>query len=165
MDQDLSVLVRPLPTDQSGVYSQALQLLSSMQASPSCNRLAASTLLNSCQTIEKSTRDIEASLDDIRSLYAARLAMCEISSTGSTIPHDCKLLKIVNEPENLRGSWSSSSEGNVRFSIHENIEKRELSRCLQSLESRPQWWTSYSNNRQNAVVMCQAARVDIEKGE
>lgn len=164
MDADLSILVRPLPVDQSGIYSQALQLLSSMQASPSCNRLAASTLLNSCQNIEGSTHYIEANLDDIRSIYAAQLAMCEISSAGLTIPQECKPLQPVNQPPGLQDSQRHPSEGNVRPGIDKSVGKRQLSQCLRLLESRPQWWTSYSNSRQNAMVMCQAARVDIEKG-
>lgn len=164
MDADLSVLVRPLPVDQSGIYSQALQLLSSMQASPSCNRLAASTLLNSCQNIERPSHDIEASLDDIRSIYAAQLATCEISSAGLAIPQECKPLQPVNEPSGLQNSQKHSGEGNMNSRIESNVGKLQLSQCLRSLESRPQWWTSYSNSRQNAMVMCQAARVDIEKG-
>lgn len=165
MDADLSVLVRSQPIDQSGIYSQALQLLSSMQASPSCNRLAASTLLYSCQNIEGPTRNIEASLDDIRSFYAAQLATCEITSAGLTIPQECKLLQPVNESPGWQDSQMRSGEDNVRFGIGREFGKRQLSQCLRSLESRPQWWTSYSNSRQNAMVMCHAARVDIEKDE
>ncbi|KAI9925205.1 hypothetical protein MW887_006125 [Aspergillus wentii] len=45
------------------------------------------------------------------------------------------------------------------------MPKEVLGSCLKSLESRPQWWTSYSNSRQNAVVICQAARVENEKEE
>lgn len=164
MDVDLSNLIRPLSVDQSGMYSQALQLLSSMQASPSCNRLATSMLLNSCQTIEGSTHNIEAALDDIRSVYAAQLAMCEISSAGLNTPQECKSLQPVNELPGLRDPQKLSSEDNVRSGIKRNVGKHQLSQCLRSLESRPQWWTSYSNSRQNAMVMCQAARVDIEKG-
>lgn len=37
--------------------------------------------------------------------------------------------------------------------------------CLRALESRPQWWTSYSNSRQNAMVICQAARIETEREE
>ena len=40
-----------------------------------------------------------------------------------------------------------------------------MEQCLKALESRPQWWTSYSNNRQNAMVICQAARIETEKEE
>ncbi|KAI9827907.1 MAG: hypothetical protein M1826_006213 [Phylliscum demangeonii] len=37
--------------------------------------------------------------------------------------------------------------------------------CLGVLEKKPQWWTSYSNARQNAMVICQAVRSEIEKDE
>lgn len=43
---------------------------------------------------------------------------------------------------------------------------RELvEQCLKALESRPQSWTSYSNSRQNAMVVCQAAQIETEKEE
>lgn len=152
-DQDLTTLVRPEPVDQTGIYTHAIQLLSSMQASPSCNRLAASTLLDSCHTIDGSIRNAEESLEDLRSVYAAQLAMCEIVSAGSAVPQACKSLDV-------------SPGTNVRqTSGFRNIRRDQLGICLQSLESKPQWWTSYSNNKQNAMVMCQAARVDIEKDE
>lgn len=141
-----------MPEDQSGIYTHALQLLSSLQASPSCNRLAASTLLESCHSIDGSKHDAQASLEDARSIYAAQLAMCEIVSAEVIIPQSCKSLALVPESKSHRALSSKS------------IRKDQLRQCLQSLESRPQWWTSYSNSRQNAVVMCQAARVDIEKG-
>lgn len=45
------------------------------------------------------------------------------------------------------------------------LPKKDLEQCLRSLESRPQWWTSYSNNRQNAMIICQASRIEAEKEE
>lgn len=45
------------------------------------------------------------------------------------------------------------------------LPKKDLEQCLRSLESRPQWWTSYSNNRQNAIIICQASRIEAEKEE
>ena len=149
---DLATLIRPLPDDQRGIYTHALQLLSEMQAAPSCNRLAASTLLDSCHSIDGSKHDAEASFEDVRSIYAAQLAICEIMSAKSAIPQPCQAL--APGPDSKRQKAAS-----IR-----SVRKIQLSRCLQSLESRPQWWTSYSNSRQNAVVMCHAARVDIEKG-
>ena len=149
---DLTALVRPMPDDQSGIYSHALQLLSAMQGSPSCNRVAASTLLDSCHSIDGSRQDAELSFEDAKSIYAAQLAMCEIVSAESSIPHCCRALVPVLDSKVHRSA------------PQESIRKGHLSQCLQTLESRPQWWTSYSNSRQNAVVMCQAARVDIEKG-
>lgn len=54
--------------------------------------------------------------------------------------------------------------GSSTQSNSDKVGIRHIRECLQSLESRPQWWTSYSNSRQNAAIMCQAARADIEKG-
>lgn len=78
--------------------------------------------------------------------------MCEIVSAESSMPDSCRSLVPVFD-----------SKAHKPLS-QKSIRKGQLSQCLQILESRPQWWTSYSNSRQNAVVMCQAARVDIEKG-
>ena len=119
-----------------------------MQGSPSCNRLAASTLLDSCHNIDGSIPTAEGSLEDMRSVYAAQLAICEIVSAGSAVPQPCKSLEVL--------------EMNRGF---KHIRRDQLGLCLQSLESKPQWWTSYSNSNQNAIVMCHAARVEIEKGK
>lgn len=149
-DAELMALVRPAPNDPSGTFAHALELLASIQKTPSCNRVAASMLLDSCHSIEGSEPDAEASLEDYRSIYAAQLAMCEIGSANSVRPQSCDQL-------------TTSVKGNSKGA--KIIRKDKLSQCLRSLESKPQWWTSYSNNRQNAWVMCQAARIDIEKGE
>lgn len=151
--EDLSTLIRPVPEDQSRIYGQALEILHSMQASPSCHRLATSALLDSCQSIDGSKHDSEASLEDTRSIYAAQLAVCEIQSADSKVPASCETLT----PTRKIGLFNR---------LETQIVKTErLSHCLQALETRPQWWTSYSNNRQNAVVICQATRADIERGE
>ena len=124
-----------------------------MQASPSCHRLATSTLLDSCQSIDGSKHDSEVSHDYMRSIYAAQLAVCEIQSAESKVPPSCETL-IPTGKADLFPKLGSQS-----------VPRAHLSHCLQALETRPQWWTSYSNSRQNAVVICQAARADIEKGE
>ena len=108
--------------------------------------------MDSCQSIDGSKPDSEASLDDIRSIYAAQLAMCEIESADSVLPQSCKVLS----PTPSKKFFRSASAKTVR--------KELLSQCLQALESRPQWWTSYSNNKQSAIIMCKASRLDIEKG-
>ena len=159
---DLTAIVRPSPIEKSAVYSEALQILTSIQASPSCHRLAASNLLNSCQSIEEAPSDTEPSLDDVKAIYAAQLAICEIISAGSAVPQQCKPLTPRHETKGRRGFSGIASGGSQRPNDKHGSE--HLSQCLQALESRPQWWTSYSNSRQNAVIMCRAARVEIEKG-
>lgn len=91
--------------------------------------------------------------------------MCEIVSAGSAIPQQCRPLEPPKAKAGLggsRGSGTTLSDENT--SAKSGVASRQLGQCLQALESRPQWWTSYSNSRQNAVVMCKAAREDIAKG-
>ncbi|GLA81240.1 hypothetical protein AtubIFM56815_004882 [Aspergillus tubingensis] len=64
-----------------------------------------------------------------------------------------------------KGLFGLSTGYKTHFDAAETVSKRHLESCLRSLESRPQWWTSYSNSRQNAVVICQAARFENEREE
>ena len=168
MNTDLTSLVRVPLDGQSEIYSQALQLLESMQSSPSCDRLAASRLLTSCQSIDEEYPSSEVALDKIKSIYSAQLAVCELKGAGLAIPPHCDgIVPTESAKENGRffAVWSERGRGTEPpSSDHGNVDDQQLNRCLKSLESKPQWWTSYSNSRQNALVMCRAARVDIEKG-
>ncbi|KAI9733907.1 MAG: hypothetical protein M1834_002562 [Cirrosporium novae-zelandiae] len=123
-----------------------LRLFDSLRTSPPCNQQAAKALLKSCSAIDGTTkaksRELEPQLERTKSIYAARLAICEISGAGADVPPQC-----VPMMSNA-GGYNHDSQ---------------LSSCLQELQSTPQWWTSYSNSRQNAVVMCHAARIGIEK--
>ncbi|KAL9117451.1 MAG: hypothetical protein Q9187_006010 [Circinaria calcarea] len=148
---DLTTLILNPLNGQSELYLKAAELLGSIQSAPSCNRLAASSLLTSCKSIEGPSSDSENSTDDVKSIYAAQLAVCELRSAGALTPPQCALISPTASDKQAKGYYK--------------VDKYQLSQCLQSLESRPQWWTSYSNNKQNAVVMCRAARVEIEKDD
>lgn len=137
-----------------------------MKSSPSCNRIAATKLVTSCQTVggkESSSPDIHENLDRIRSIYAARLAFCELDGAGATAPSSCLPLTVSSPAPKGRFGFpfrSKSPESNPDV-----VPKGALEQCLRALESRPQWWTSYSNSRQNAMVICQAARIETEREE
>ncbi|KAL8860616.1 MAG: hypothetical protein Q9178_002969 [Gyalolechia marmorata] len=156
---DLSTLLSTLPNGWSLVYTSALRVLEGLKASPSCHRLAAANLIHSCQSIDGSVSDPEQSLEDVKSVYAAQLALCEITDAGSGPPAGCGPFLPGDSTESSRKLTSSFN----RPDTVTTALKGKLRLCLQSLECRPQHWTSYSNNRQNAVVMCQAARSDVEK--
>ncbi|KAL8887571.1 MAG: hypothetical protein Q9215_004887 [Flavoplaca cf. flavocitrina] len=158
-DTDLKTLLLASPDSQSQVYTSALQVLEGLKMSPSCHRLAAATLIRSCQSIDGSSLDPEESLEDVKSLYAAQRALCEIMDAGSKSPQDCRVFVPSHSAQSSRKvTRTFAHAGSTTSKI-----KGKLGLCLQALESRPQHWTSYSNNRQNAIVMCQAARIDIEK--
>jgi hypothetical protein len=138
-----------------------------MTTSPSCNRVAATRLVASCQTFTDGKDNTQAggpeSLDILRSVYAARLALCEIKGTGIAIPPSCLPITVSPPPHKIRFGFVNRHRGSDGSS--DEIPKDLLEQCLKTLESRPQWWTSYSNSRQNALVICHASRIETEKQE
>ena len=153
--------------DQDSIFNEAVKILDSMQSSPSCNRLAATKLVNSCQTFsdgkDGTQTDNLETLDVLRSVYAARLALCEIDGAGTQMPPSCLPVTVSPPPQKNRFGFVSRHRGSDPVS--DEVPKELLEQCLRTLESRPQWWTSYSNNRQNALVICHASRIETEKEE
>ncbi|KAF7718287.1 Uncharacterized protein PECH_002889 [Penicillium ucsense] len=150
------------------VFTQAVHLLQSLNTSPSCNRLAATKLVTSCQELGRKSHSgphINQELDLTRSIYAARLAICELEGASALIPQPCIPVAVTMPTQ----STSSHLKFFRRFTPtnpdENGLSKPELELCLKALESRPQWWTSYSNNRQNAMIICQASRIETEKDE
>ena len=159
-------ILRSQKQHQDNIFNEAVQLLDSMKTSPSCNRLAATRLVASCQTFRdgKGTQlsDPE-SLDVLRSAYAARLALCEIDGAGTTIPPSCLAVTVSPPPQKHRFGFVNRHRSPDTTS--DEVSREILEGCLKTLESRPQWWTSYSNSRQNALIICQASRMETEKEE
>ena len=129
--------------------------------------MAATKLVTSCQSIGINADHVESNdystLERLRSLYAARLAICELDGAGISIPAPCSPVNVLPWQKKSRFGFSVKPESETR--IEYEFPQQVLTPCLKSLESRPQWWTSYSNNRQNAMVICQAARIENEKEE
>lgn len=159
---DLVNAIHSRTLQHDSVFSSAVQLLESMKSSPSCSRIAAMKLVTSCQGLASSESrggaDVAKTLDQVKSIYAARLALCELSGAGASIPPSCSSIQIASEKVHNQSSMEL-------VDIPDDFSAVALERCLSGLESRPQWWTSYSNSRQNAIVICQAARIEIEKEE
>lgn len=142
-----------------------------MESSPTCNRLAALNLINSCKSLEHSPNDSKKNpdevLDYVKSEYAARLAVCEIIGATVTPPRECAML-IPSSNACVKQRFKSLFQWHEPKPTDElcypDASQAQFERCLRTLDGRPQWWISYSNARQNAVVMCQASRDAIEKG-
>ncbi|KAE8376244.1 hypothetical protein BDV26DRAFT_241333 [Aspergillus bertholletiae] len=164
---DLVSFLNLKTTQHDVVFKEAVQLLESMRSSPSCNQIAALKLVTSCQSVREKTcnADPEAYrlLEHTRSLYSARLAICELNGAGTPIPNAC--LPVTIPPPQKKGIFGFSLKSEIPVNRVDLISSQLLESCLRSLESRPQWWTSYSNNRQNAFVICQAARIENEREE
>ena len=178
---ELEAMTRELSSknhaEQPEIFTNAMKFISSMEASPSCHRLATTTLLRSCRSIrppddrsEENLGTVER-LNRVKSLFAARLAVCELTDANAVIPRQCNSLQFREDSD--KGSvMKRFTTRDKYYKAHDKVieddyndSNLEVSSCLGALESRPQWWTSYSNARQNAVVMCEATRSEIEKGK
>ncbi|CAN9184446.1 unnamed protein product [Alternaria alternata] len=133
--------------------------------------MAASHLMNECKLLEhapdfaKSRPD--AYLDNVKTEYAAKLAVCELLSAqpvNPTPPPNCDILVPASRHCGKGGGWwHARPEVPSDKQCYPDFKEYYYMQCLKSLQSTPQYWTSFSNARQNAVVMCQASRDVIER--
>lgn len=157
------------PRQHDVVFIEAAHILESMKLSPSCNKVAATQLITSCQLLGgKYTgdplKDEYETLDRIRSMYAARLALCELHGAGAAVPSPC-IPVTVNAPSTSSFRIPFITKAQPLDTRNDLVPDEVLGPCLKTLESRPQSWTSYSNNRQNAMIICQATRIEVEREE
>jgi hypothetical protein len=153
------------------VMTQAVEFVVSMQTAPTCTRMAASHLMNECKLLEHAPDFAksrpEAYLDNVKTEYAAKLAVCELLSAqpfNPTPPPNCDILVPASRHCGKGGSWwYSRQEVPSDKQCYPDFKDHQYTQCLKSLQSTPQYWTSFSNARQNAVVMCQASRDAIER--
>ncbi|KAF2626225.1 hypothetical protein BU25DRAFT_395691 [Macroventuria anomochaeta] len=152
------------------VISQAVDFVVSMQTAPTCTRMAASHLMNECKLLEHAPDFAksrpEAYLDNVKTEYAAKLAVCELLSaqppSHAIPPLHCDIL-VPSSRACSKGGWWSQAPTNSDKQCYPECKEYQYSQCLKTLQSSPQYWTSFSNARQNAVVMCQASRDAIER--
>ncbi|KAL4953658.1 hypothetical protein BDW69DRAFT_205681 [Aspergillus filifer] len=167
-DLDLVSFLNSRTQKHDELFTKALELLDSINASSSCNKLAATKLVTSCELIGRNSEasgdtDTYLDLEHVRSLYAARLALCELGGAGITIPSSCQPVNV--SPPRRKVYFGLYSTNSPVTTTTDTLPKEDLAPCLKSLESRPQSWTSYSNSRQNAMVICQASRYEIDKDD
>jgi hypothetical protein len=153
------------------VITQAVDFVVSMQTAPTCTRMAASHLMNECKLLEHAPDFAksrpEAYLDGVKTEYAAKLAVCELLSAqpvNPLPPPHCDILVPSSRHCGKGGSWwYARPEVLDDKQCYPDFKDYQYTQCLKSLQSTPQFWTSFSNARQNAVVMCQASRDAIER--
>jgi hypothetical protein len=165
---DLAARFTESTPEQSVLFTQALSVLNLLESAPSCHRLAAHNLIDTCESLEKST-EIELALEEVKEKYAARLAMCELTGAQTSLPPQCK--DFVPSPCAHEGFARLFRKRDQPKAVaadqmcYPNTSRNQVKQCLNALHSRPQWWTSYSNALQNVVVVCQATRTYKDKEE
>jgi hypothetical protein len=148
------------------IYVRAISVLESQKTMPSCHRVAMSSLMDSCQTLERG-RDSEIELSEVREVFATRLAMCELASAQTAPPAECSPFSQGHNGCRKKSVMryfreQPETKGDVCFP---EVTQTQLRSCLRTLNAQPQLWTSYSNNLQNVFTVCQASRNAVEIGK
>ena len=154
----------------------SLQTLRDLETRPSCYKVAAASLIHSCSTLDGSftptdndiARGADFIIHDEISIYAARLAVCELSSAKASIPPPCKAfvptIKTVKKT-----SWAGylTSSGPTKppqlYPEYDELTEQSLEQCLNALHSSNQAWTSFTSSKQNAAIMCHSMPGEIER--
>jgi Tht1-like nuclear fusion protein len=126
------------------------ELLEAWDNKPACHKAATRLLIVSCKSTKEDVTNPRPSIENLentKSIFAARLAICELRDAGVSTPSQC--IPITTVSGDLPGKISGG----------------DLRACLKALESKPQSWTSYSNNRQGSVAICAFSRADMMKDE
>ncbi|KAL5118901.1 hypothetical protein ACEQ8H_003224 [Pleosporales sp. CAS-2024a] len=169
---DVGALFQHTSSRNQKVITQAVDFMVSMQTAPTCTRMAASHLMSECKLLENAPDFArarpEAYLDNVKTEYAAKLAVCELLSAqpnNAAPPPNCDILVPSSKACNRGGTWwySRPDTSKNEKQCYPEIKEYQYVQCLKTLQSSPQYWTSFSNARQNAVVMCQASRDSIER--
>lgn len=134
-------------------------------------------MLHSCSALEGSINHdshlpagSDLLVEEESDIYAARLAVCELSSADFSVPIDCRSFVPTSGGKKatvFRGWLSSTgaSKPRVANEYYDEVTEANLKQCRKALGSSGQAWTSYSNSRQNAVVMCHAMQSAVERDE
>lgn len=156
-------LINQRPDGGDVIPPYVMSQLRSLTDKPECHKAATHQLITSCQSIREDTLHPKPSLEDLekrKSIFAARLAICELQEANANTPPQCKAI-VSSSVAAYDGSSSSPSQ----LSADQQVRDDELRACLRALEAKPQSWTSYSNNRQDVTLLCDFSRNQIIKDE
>ncbi len=92
----------------------------------------------------------------MKSIYAARLALCELSGAGATIPLSCSSIRIASDKIH---NESAIDPMDIADDFTAPIVEAVFGVGVGDLSGG----RVTAISRQNAIVICQAARIEIEE--
>ncbi|KIY00469.1 uncharacterized protein Z520_04154 [Fonsecaea multimorphosa CBS 102226] len=147
---DLLVLREP---DNDPVFEKAMHMIENLATQSTCHQAAAAQLLVTCKTAGATMNRDQGKhelLERAQSVYAVRVAVCETGEGRAPVPSACK--PILEIPQRL------DHEIDV-------VNTKTLASCLEAMITEHYYWTSYSNNRQDAHTLCQATTIESTRLE
>ncbi|KAF2485697.1 hypothetical protein BDY17DRAFT_110125 [Neohortaea acidophila] len=147
----------------------ANKIIKTFSSLPSCHKVATAALMHSCSAPRDSDEPsaMNVVLSDAWKAYGAGLAVCELLEAQADIPPNCAAF-VPNEANTKKRAMAgylfdeSHSKPSTLYPQYDEITNNRLGGCLTALEQRPQSWTSYSNSKQNAVVICHTLQGELQ---
>lgn len=141
------------------LYSSAMLELKRLEEEPICHRVAAQLLMSNCEGLEDiNQKEYDLYSGRIQRHYveslAASLAICDMERSSMVVPDSC-------EPFRLPSLLRASQEADGKLQVSQN----EVGACLKGLGKDPSHWLSWTSYRDNCLLICQAARSDIDKDQ
>lgn len=168
---------RAVPQDLlTDSFKNVQKIFQDMPDPATCEGMATSALLYGCANFGKSnspgetfTKISDSLLEETKTSFAARYAVCELNRAGATIPPECSAFtnKKHARAQGFRGfiQGGKTSQPISHFMDYETVTERDMKQCLHALSKQPQSWTSYAGARRDAITMCSAMSVEAEKGK
>ncbi|QSZ36144.1 hypothetical protein DSL72_007269 [Monilinia vaccinii-corymbosi] len=141
------------------LYSSAMLELKRLEEEPICHRVAAQLLMSNCEGLEDiSQKEYDFYSGRVQRHYveslAASLAICDMERSSMFVPDACESFR-------LPALLHASQEAEGKFQVSQN----EVGACLKGLGKDPSHWLSWTSYRDNCLLICQAARSDIDKDQ
>ncbi|KUJ23082.1 uncharacterized protein LY89DRAFT_776894 [Mollisia scopiformis] len=140
-------------------YTNAIVVLKNLEQKPICHRTAAQLLMDNCHGIEEN----DASSDQWGSAHIQRhhvesfangLTMCDMERARFVTPEACS-------PFGSSALCRASRDKHSQL----GITQAQVTDCLEALGGDERSWSTWLSNRDKAVTICRAARLDIEKDQ
>jgi hypothetical protein len=150
---DLTDLLAFRDMEQDPVFQKAMQVINNLATQSTCHQTAAAQLLVTCKASGRSATPASGKhelLERSKSVYAVRVAVCETGEGRAAVPATCR--PVLDIPQRLHGEIDV-------------VSSKSLAACLEALLVEHYYWTSYSNNRQDANTLCQASTLEASRLE
>ena len=139
------------------IYAKAMVELKRLEEEPLCHRTATQLLLNNCQGLQDiSQADYQLHSSRMQRHHveslAATLAICDMERRF-VIPDACTAFR-------MPALLEAAEAGKVTL----NVSSAEVGGCLEALGRDHSHWNTWLSYRDTALLLCQASRLDIEKG-
>ncbi|KAF8864833.1 hypothetical protein BDZ45DRAFT_494583 [Acephala macrosclerotiorum] len=140
-------------------YNSALKTLQELEQKPICYRMAAQLLMDNCRGVEEN----DASGNQFDSSHIRRhhvesfangLTMCDAERAKWVIPEACS-------PFESFALYRAARDKHSRL----DVSHKQVGDCIEALGQHSSAWTTWVSARNQAVTICRAARLDIDKDQ